>query len=1099
MCFSAKYSSLLFVVLSFVAISTAHAQTGSSSCLVPLDEKQSAPAIDLIQNGGPIDQDRLWDQIKGGFDSSTLEPQLSNLYVGKEQPLVQYANMPYPAENGTVQFVNEIGSTAGLVFNRVTLDGNPDVAYQLNFSLDVHPALARNALLRKLGYAIPSPKYYSKIKVVFPDMDTRNQTLDDLAAVVGDLPAYRFVVGGQDEIKKNNLTITFQDVVLEPAIIQVPQMHWGIFEQDSAVDTLQSRRSLRALLVPLTVLDIPQSANMYAFEAAKIYDNNINFSRENANLFSNQTTIGDARWITRKIAKLTRADWTAILQAARYPSDVQALLVEKTIGRVDQFVQLTGTPNLGFKPIAYNEYLSAGKVVKGKETQEYYDGYVQRFTYGDPQNPLRGTELAKYFGIKAISSGLGTLIDQANKYLQVITPQKYIDQHSKNFTNELISHLQNSPSTPFVEPLQVWGGPVVGGSLGASRNIVTGSYYGASKSQVQLVDQVSVSANAGLFLGVSGIPKVGISISPKVQYSRSYVHVRPINDISTAWKDRWTDLFVPTFMISLSKTLEGKPGEETDTSVSNFLSKLNVGEMFIVTDGFSGGGEVSAQIPIGEILGFGNPLTNVAVDAGVGGSYVILNRVTIARTQDGFQVYLSRIHTGAFDQEFGISYYAKLISLTNALSKGEADTKAYVFPDTFSSPDQEKLFQKSIASLIKSNNSDLVEQTFEPYKINHKDNGDKFGITLGPLKYTTRENFHELKITPPEDPAGRYNATDFTRTVIQGQITKITGTDIIGFLSSIIKGFVSWFDFGSNSVGDDPSSGYLGKSTTTAISTELEITNGKPNNTLLKVQKSHDGWEIREKRFIRLIEKMSKQIGSYVPNGGLVDSSEFSQTKKIEAYNIAWTMLVYESGIARLMSVLDIKNTSTTKALQSMVSIIGEREYEKYCKKNDLKVVVAHGPYVFDDPTNHPGQVIESSGGQTTFVGCALPWMEEIFYLRSSLESHSQFFMTDVRSEHDAKEKVRWTNRTMSKLMSNLELEEIIGLVGTDNAFFEVNVSGFRTKDERALDENFSANYFSNTIGVINQTTLTGPFSDIENTTQISSNEIEAGYLSDGY
>ena len=208
-----------------------------------------------------------------------------------------------------------------------------------------------------------------------------------MATLVGDIPSYRFVVGGQAEIAKNNLTMIFQDVVLEPAIIEVPQMHWGIFEQDSTVDTLQSRRSLRALLVPLTLLDIPQSANMYSFEAAKIYNQGINFSRENANLFNNETSIGDVRWISRKISNLTRADWTSIIQAAHYPPDVEALLIEKTIGRVDQFLGILGMKS--FKAIAYNEYISIGKVVKGKETQEFYDGYVPRFTYGDPENPLR--------------------------------------------------------------------------------------------------------------------------------------------------------------------------------------------------------------------------------------------------------------------------------------------------------------------------------------------------------------------------------------------------------------------------------------------------------------------------------------------------------------------------------------------------------------------------------------------------------------------------------------------------------------------------------------------------------------------------------------
>ncbi|NDC37125.1 MAG: hypothetical protein EBZ48_03625, partial [Proteobacteria bacterium] len=87
--------------------------------------------------------------------------------------------------------------------------------------------------------------------------------------------------------------------------------------------------------------------------------------------------------------------------------------------------------------------------------------------------------------------------------------------------------VQTHPGQPYVQPVQVWGGPVAGVNVNASRNIITGTYYG-SDSQIQLVDSVSASANAGGFFGISGIPKTGIALSPNLQASRSYVHVRPL-------------------------------------------------------------------------------------------------------------------------------------------------------------------------------------------------------------------------------------------------------------------------------------------------------------------------------------------------------------------------------------------------------------------------------------------------------------------------------------------------------------------------------------------------------------------------------------------
>jgi hypothetical protein len=144
----------------------AHATT--TSCSIPLDESKSSPAIDVIQNGTSVDRDALLEQIRRGFDSSTLEPQLSDLYRGTPQSLVGYPDgMPYPAEGDTVNFTNSLPGVNMLVRARVTLANNPNIAYQLNFSLDQHAAMARNALLRRLGYAIASPKHYKSLKVKF--------------------------------------------------------------------------------------------------------------------------------------------------------------------------------------------------------------------------------------------------------------------------------------------------------------------------------------------------------------------------------------------------------------------------------------------------------------------------------------------------------------------------------------------------------------------------------------------------------------------------------------------------------------------------------------------------------------------------------------------------------------------------------------------------------------------------------------------------------------------------------------------------------------------------------------------------------------------
>ncbi len=1067
--------AVLILILGFSA------QAQQSSCTVPLNEVQSAPATDLIQDGASVDRDIMIDQIRNGFDSSSLEPQQSDLYVGTPQPLVQYADMPYPGSKDSVDYISELGSVSGLVRARVVLTSNPTVAYQLNFSLDAHAALARNALLRRLGYAIPSPKHYPEITVNFPSLEDRDAFLDNLA---GDTLTARgrWVVGGIDEINKNKLTITFNDAVLEPAVIEVPQMHWGILTSD----TIDSRRSIRALLVPLTLLDISESVNMYSFEPAKIFNDGLSFTRSNAAAFKNETSIGDVKWISAKIAKLDRNDWTAILQAGRYPADIQALLVEKTLGRVDQLMKLVHIK----KWISYDEYITIGNVINGKAMQELYPDYALRFTYGDPKSPLRASELLRFFGIDLVNGGLSYLIDKANKYLQVITPEKWIKEHNQQMMDDITNHIQNHPDQPYIQPISIFGGPIVGGNVNASRNIVTGTYYG-SNSQVQLVDAITAAVNVGGFFGVSGIRSVGISLSPQAQYNRSYVHVRPLTDIKTAWKDNWSNLLVPRFLDKLAGTLAGKSDQDAGDAIKAFLAQMKTGEMFIVTDGLAAGGTAQAQIPLGALLGLAGSFSNISADLTLGTQYAMLSRTTIYKTADGIQIYLNRIHSGNFQTALEADFLVKVISLGNTSSRGDAHTKVYVFPEKFDTDTQAKSFQTGMRNILRRNNPEMLEEEFKPYELNHTNKGSKQALSIGPWTWSKRENFHQVNITPPVDPDGKYEASEFKRTVVAGQITKISGSNFLGFLGGILKKVVPFINIGTSSGGDDPSAGLGGRSKTFAVNTEVEITPSRPNHLFTKLQESHAGWTMPKKGLLKLVERISNELGDLNPNGGLINPSEFSQTKKIQAYTVLWNLLAYEKGINRVIDILNIKTTKTKDAQNFMVDLVGKKEYERYCYDNGLDPTMSVGPYPDE---NTDGTVIESSNGQTTVIGCVMPFMATAYDLRSRLTRHPEVFMPDVRSLEDAKEKVRWVNRILNKLNNDLSLSQMIKWMGKENAYFQVHISGFRTHDE-----NGDSDYFSNTVGDVDPDVVTGPLSEISDTTQISSNELEARYLSDGY
>ncbi len=1053
-----------------------------SSCPIPLDEKKSAPSIDLLNDDGmPLDRDSLIDLITHGKDTSLFEPQLSDVYVGKEQSVTEL-NPDFPSEDEAVshplQFVSSV-EVDHLTQAKVTLSQNPQKAFKLTVTYDVNAALTRNALLRRLGYPIPAPKLYRKLSIQFPDLETRDDFLTRISRM-RDLG--RWVAGGRAEVERKNTTITLVNVALEAAIIMnIPPMHWGIFN----AEVLQSRRSLRSLLVPLTLLEIDESVNMYSYEPAKIENDRMVFSRVYAKSFLNETSIGDARWIARKIAKLNRQDWVRIIRAGHYPPDIEALIVEKTLGRVNQLMKLLDLKE--FQPIPYDPYLSYGQVIRGKAYQSEYEGYPQFFAYGDPLNPLRLSEIIRYFSVEMISNGMQFVLDQGNRFLQLLSQEKYIKAHSEKFQKDLIQHLQDNPGQPYVQPIESWGGPIAGASVNANRSVIAGTYYGTS-SPIQLVDTISVNARVGYFLGVSGIKNLGIGITPSLGYSRNYAHVRPIGDIKTALKDNWANIAVPFNMAKLSNVLNPKDGNDSDKTIENFLSELKTGEMFIITDGFTLANNAMVGIPIGAMLGFDPPFINLSETININHQYAVLSRTTIYRSDQGLQVYFSDIRSRGQQISADTDLLFRIFTASGYRVSGNAHTDAYVLPQKFNSEDEKKSFISGMRSLFRTNQSEIIEEHFKPYRLEHDSLGGRTFIKIGPWQWTRREILNRLEITPP--------AGSFKRTVIQGQINRIRGSDFFGFIGSIANRFASFLKLGSGAKGDDPSTNFMGRSTSTIVSTELEITDNRPNNTLLRIQQSHNGWSMKKKKLLKLIHGMEDELGEMNPPGELIDDDSFAQTKKVQAYNLIWNLSIYEPGIDRITGLLDRNKIGTVELAEKLISIMGSKNYQDYCSKNRRTIGYIRGPEIIDDFQSASTETIQ---GQTITINCVTPWMQTIYELREKLAQSPQVFGHDLHDENSAKVKIEALNRAVVKLEKNIQLGLLIKLVGSENSYFQVSLAGYRNGDERAQDEEGRSTYFSNSIGQTNATIRNGPLDDIANSSSILQHEISARYLSDGY
>lgn len=1098
-----KYYALILLIFSF---SNSHAQTSKKSqCSVPLKEEKSSAASDLItKNGRTVDRDELIDLIKSGDKEKLLEfePQINDFYVKKSLAPVEY-NINFPSFEQAVsqpfEFIS-FGEVEYFIQSKIRDPKNPEIVYNMTTTFDVNAGLCRNALLRKLGYNIPSPKHYPKLSVTFKTLDERNEFLARISRNRDFMP---WVDGGVEEYNKNKLTITLLNVALESSILMnIPPMHWGVFKPKNVPI---SSRSFRSLLVPLTLLDIDESVNMYPFEPVKIENNHLIFSRPFANSFKSETSLGDVEWISRKMAALTVSDWSDIIKAGHFPTNIENLILQKTLGRVNQLMSVVGIKldinNVIFNPLPNDPYLTNetnDDVINGKAYENHYDGYPQNFVYGDPKNPLRPSELARYFSVELISSGIKLACDKASEYLQIWTNQDHINLHKEKLKEDVIQHLQTNPGTPYVQPLSLWGGPIAGAGVNASRSIVAGTYYG-NDSPIQLVDTVSVSARAGVFAGLSGISNVGISFSPTVSYNRSYVHVRPIDDIKSGLKDNWSHVAVPFTMAKLSNILQATTEADTAVSIENFLKELKTGEMLIIINGYTFSNHINIGIPLAAMLGAVGPLSQIQETISGMNQYAISSRTTITKTKDSLHVYTSDIRNFNHEINADTNFFIRLFGITGTKLKGRGYTDAFILPDTLNTDEEKKAYQSGISKLLRRNSSTIIEKNFKPIELVHHSKGKRLKLKLGPLQWTKRESTHRLEITPPESRDGSYRAEDDIRKVVQGQINRISGVDMYGFLGGILNSIYSFINIGGGLRGDDPASNFLGRSKSTIVSTELETTTGYDNKTLLKIQKNYAGWNMNNKKLLKLLDKISNSLHEFNPNGNLIDKNSFVQTKKIQSFNIISTLSIYESGVDKILDVLNSHTMGTKAVTHFLTYLVGQDQLKAYCKSVNREFGFIVGPRTLDQFDSMDHRYVETSQGQTTVINCVMPWMATIFDLRQKLKKHPEIFQKNIHNEDTAIEKIKWLNRSMSNIESYVDLSYIIKWAGIDSIYFQTQVLGYRKGDERAQDEEGRSAYYVNSIGSQNPDVKSGPLDDIHQNSTITEHELNARYLSDGF
>lgn len=1087
-----------FVLL--VLATTAANSYAQDSLQIPVRDS-GAPARDLLRNGALLDRDEAISLSAQGEDLSLLEPAPNDSYAGTDQALAAGTlEKTFPNDDATLDFASDLLSSVRIIRSRVLYRNaeNPraqPISYRVSISLSNHAFLMRSALLRKLGYRVPPIRYYPKLKLRFADSKAAERFLKNIESAFT-YEISRWLV----EKSADGTVVTLRDVNLETARIENQEYQMGTIPA-SEIDGL---RTIRSLIVPIALTEIPQTPNFYPLEFGKVFNQAVTLTALYANQFQGETTWDDARWIARKIARLTRDDWKSIVAQGRYPEDISALILEKALVQRNQMVALFELDRDAQNParaLPTNARISIGAVKNGVATQPQYEGYALRFTAGEePESPLTLPEILRYALMEGISYGLAQGTQFLNEKLLTLQSANDIAQKRRDEMFEAFKqHIADHPNEPYVQPVEVWGGPIAGLQVQVSRNLTTGDYFGG-EAKIQLVDVISITANAGYFASVSGLRNITPSGIVQGAVTRTYVHVRPIASVKAALESNWVDLFVPSVFWKIANKLvpATKDGKLSDgrEELKAFTEALLPGELFTISDSISASARLSANIPLAAFLG-PNPafgLGTLIVGSGFQG--VLLSRTTISRTKEKpdasedfnrpkgeLQIYLQNARSRTIDASIDGNFFLKVFRAAHYDKSGSGRTKAYLLDLARLQSDAPGVAYAdtlaALRSIFKSNESEIIEKTFSPFEITHS-----VDLQSGQLKFLRWqwyqfEESHRLTIRPPKDPKHDFDPAKFERTLYSHRLSQIRGTNDYQFMSDILEGIFPGNGSLTAKSGNNPSNSFLGQSFVRTVGTEAEITEKTDpmKSALIRVERTISGPEISASSLARAIDKIEARVKKDKLSLPLFNRDALAQTKSIQFYSIQSNLFLYKDAVQAIDSLL-FANKSPAKAYADVESIAGRSKIRSWCRL--MQINLSGGPisrssvipsYSEFDPTT----------GKYFRVGCTIPWVEKLMSLRKL-----------DRSTPEARLKViTWAAHYLE---NELSFNAFSNLVGADHLFFQVKISGFRSDDPVG-----DSDLVSNSIGSYDREQGAGVFTDFATRWNIMSSELRATYLGEGF
>jgi hypothetical protein len=825
------------------------------------------PATDLSYQGQQLSPERAHQLVlEQNLDLSSLDPLPgSNIWRANSVGLPLLNDDLGLGPQSEVNYDAALTSRLGLM--RFTGYHN-DAPITFALGKKAHNILLRKNLLRKLGYIVPTIQWLPKLKINFSskiDKELFINALSDKTIASSD----RWIIGQGEHF------LILQDVLAMSPKNDIYNLALGTFPSN----LVQGRRLLRSLYLPLALVDIPESMNSFSWQAGRVVLENLKLYHSPDLDNSYGPGVEDARWITKQISKLTRNDWQEIVEHSAFPTPVAKLLIEKLISRRNHLNQLLSLslPELSFSP----EVTLLPDLKDGEIVTEKFPGFASRFAYGDPESPFSATEISHFF----LSEGIGALISNAVGAINSL-PLMGVDEEGK--VQEHFAALFEEHGPFERAPLGAFAFPTASGNLILSREVVAGSYMGTS-NRVQLVDTIGAQVEAGVFVGVEGLPDTaGLSLRGTLFYHRTYSHIRPLKTLKQATKTPFKNMLVPLLKRQAARNLEAP-----DSELTNALSEvLGVGDSLIITDTLGGGVGVQANITLSGMAFYDPRLLKLY--AGVDTARLQVSRLHITRVdEDTVHIYKDRGQAGQKSFSLKLNSYVPLISFRTRKTSAKAQVR-YVSLEFSGDKEEVKDNTSLLNQVLLTHETDELMQKHPPYIVEH-DVTEKVR-QLNPLLWRLGriKSFDQIDVAHPTGAklnfSRRYDA-------------KISGLDLENYAREAVSLAIELIwdkDIDLTSTESiNPGLTIFGKSKSSIFTTEIQHSNNGAVNewhTTLKLVDA--GWKASKSALKKDVAAINKRFDAEI-----IPPLAIRDTDKILLHQTSFDLTINNRGCQKLLSL----------------------------------------------------------------------------------------------------------------------------------------------------------------------------------------------------